>query len=67
MFNGSMRLLVFLPSTAFTPTISLTTARANFTPRPPRGPVLSHMPKTSACGAYRNSGVAYPVESRSRS
>ena len=58
-----MRLLVFLPSTAFTPMISLTTARANLTPKPPRGPVLSHIPNTRQCGAYLSSGVAYADES----
>ena len=46
-----MRLLVLTPPTAFTPMISDTTARANFTPSPPRGPVLSHMPNTRQCGA----------------
>ncbi len=45
-----MRLLVFRPLTAFTPMISDTSARANFTPNPPRGPVLSHMPNTRQCG-----------------
>ena len=67
MFSGSMRLLVFTPGTAFTPMISDTIARANLTPRPPFGPVLSHTPKTRQCGAYLSSGVANAAASRSSS
>ena len=54
-----MRLLVFTPNSASTPTISETIARWNLNPSPPFGPVESQMPKTSAVGHSSSNGVAF--------
>src|SRR5690606_30943766 len=58
MPSGSILDDVLRPTSMSNATISEVQARSYLAPRPPRGPVESHAPNTSAAGAWWSSAVA---------